>query len=108
MNWQFRFVLLVITPLAGMLGAVAWVGGLARADGAMAPYALTVNTLEDELNSDGDCSLREAIEAANTNAAVDDCPPGNGVVTDTIVFSAAGTITLTQQLSVSAGGPLVI
>ena len=28
---------------------------------------ITVDTFDDELNSDGDCSLREAIEAANTN-----------------------------------------
>ena len=29
--------------------------------------AILVTTLEDELNNDGDCSLREAIQAANTN-----------------------------------------
>ena len=32
---------------------------------------ITVNTEEDELNNDGDCSLREAIQAANINANVD-------------------------------------
>lgn len=37
---------------------------------------ITVNTADDALNSDGDCSLREAVEAANTNAAVDGCPAG--------------------------------
>jgi CSLREA domain-containing protein len=39
---------------------------------------ITVNTCDDELNSDGDCSLREAIEAANTDAAVDACLAGSG------------------------------
>src|SRR5512138_3483614 len=39
---------------------------------------ISVNTTTDELNSDGDCSLREAIIAANTDAAVDACPAGNG------------------------------
>lgn len=34
---------------------------------------LTVTTLEDENNTDGDCSLREAIAAANTNMDVDAC-----------------------------------
>lgn len=35
--------------------------------------ALDVNTTDDELNSDGDCSLREAIQAVNLNATVDGC-----------------------------------
>jgi CSLREA domain-containing protein len=37
---------------------------------------IVVTTTDDELNADGDCSLREAIVAANTNAAVDACAPG--------------------------------
>jgi CSLREA domain-containing protein len=69
---------------------------------------MLVNTLDDELNGDGDCSLREAIEAANTNTAVDVCPAGDAVITDTISFDVAGMITVTSQLSVLAGGPLVI
>jgi len=54
---------------------------------------ITVNTTDDELNSDGDCSLREAITAANTNAVVDGCPRGTGA--DTITFSPPGTGTIT-------------
>ena len=38
---------------------------------------IVVNTTDDELNSDGDCSLREAIQAANTDQAVDACPAGS-------------------------------
>jgi len=68
---------------------------------------LVVTTLADELNNDGDCSLREAISAANTNASVDACPAGD-VLTDTITFDVAGIITVTSQFMVSAGGPLVI
>jgi CSLREA domain-containing protein len=67
-----------------------------------------VDTLIDELNNDGDCSLREAITAANDNVPVDACPSGDGVLTDTISFNVAGTITLTEQLSVTSGGPVVI
>jgi CSLREA domain-containing protein len=69
--------------------------------------SILVTTLDDELNSDGDCSLREAIEAANTNTSVDACGSG-GVLTDTITFDVAGIITVTSQLEVTAGGPLVI
>jgi CSLREA domain-containing protein len=70
--------------------------------------SILVTTLEDELNGDGDCSLREAIEAANDNLTVDACAAGDAVYTDTITFDVAGTITVTSQLSVTDGGPLVI
>lgn len=52
---------------------------------------IVVNTTDDELNSDSDCSLREAITAANTDAAVDACTAGSGP--DTITLPA-GTYTL--------------
>ena len=51
--------------------------------------AIVVNTLDDESNSDGDCSLREAIEAAETDAIVDACGAGGGA--DTITFDPALT-----------------
>ena len=47
---------------------------------------ITVTTTTDENNSDGDCSLREAIRAANNDQAVDACPAGNGA--DAIVVPA--------------------
>jgi len=47
---------------------------------------ITVNTNDDELDTDGDCSLREAIQAANTDAAVDNCTAGSGA--DTIIVPA--------------------
>jgi CSLREA domain-containing protein len=56
---------------------------------------LTVTTTTDELNSDGDCSLREAIRAANLDQRVDACPRGSGADTITIpggeyILSRAG------------------
>lgn len=39
---------------------------------------IPVTTSQDELNTDGDCSLREALVAANTNSPVDACPAGLG------------------------------
>jgi len=56
--------------------------------------SLIVNTTDDELNSDGDCSLREAIQAANTDAAVDGCTAGSG---DDIITLPIGTYTLTRS-----------
>ncbi|MEO6026645.1 MAG: right-handed parallel beta-helix repeat-containing protein, partial [Candidatus Binatia bacterium] len=55
---------------------------------------ITVTTTVDELNVDGDCSLREAVRAANTNVAVDACAAGQNDQTDTITVPA-GTYTLT-------------
>lgn len=46
-----------------------------------------VNTVTDELNQDSDCSLREAIQAANTDQAVDNCPAGSGA--DTIQLGSS-------------------
>lgn len=47
---------------------------------------ITVNTTADEINNDGDCSLREAIRAANLDQAVDGCAAGDG--TDTLILPA--------------------
>ena len=53
---------------------------------------ISVNTATDELNADGDCSLREAVRAANLNSQVDACPAGSSG-TDAI-FLPAGTYNL--------------
>ncbi len=59
--------------------------------------AMTVNTTSDAIAADGQCSLREAIQAANTNAAVNECPTGV-VGLDTITITATGTIVLGSML----------
>ncbi len=58
---------------------------------------ITVTTTADELNADGDCSLREAIRAANLNIAVDACAAGSGA---DVVTLGAGT----YLLSIAGGG----
>ncbi len=55
---------------------------------------IIVNTTDDELNSDGDCSLREAVKAANTDAPVDACPAGSNW--DTIILPV-GIYTLSKE-----------
>ena len=60
-----------------------------------APYI--VDSLEDTVAVDGVVTLREAIEAANSNAAVGDAHAGSAEETDVIAFSPdidGGTITL--------------
>src|SRR3970282_2551136 len=75
---MLRFSLVVLVALLVALAAGS--GGQSLA------AAITVNTTDDELNADGDCSLREAITAANTDAAVDACTAGSGA--DTITLGA--------------------
>ena len=53
---------------------------------------ITVTSTADSLVVDGNCTLREAIIAANTDTAIDACPAGSGA--DVIVVPA-GTYTLT-------------
>jgi CSLREA domain-containing protein len=85
--------------LAAVLVAVLMSSGpaLAQPNGV---NVITVNTDEDELNTDGDCSLREAITAADTNAAVDGCDAGSATGRDAIHFSLGpeATIVLASEL----------
>jgi CSLREA domain-containing protein len=84
--------------LAALLTAAAFAYALpAIAVGA----TITVNSTSDELMDDGHCSLREAITAANADAAPQpgpgECPAGSG--TDTIVLPAG-----TYVLSIPGAG----
>jgi CSLREA domain-containing protein len=56
---------------------------------------IKVNTNADESNTDGDCSLREAIKAANTNLAVDGCAAGSSTDRDAIHFALGTQATIT-------------
>ncbi len=59
----------------------------AQSTTAVPGTTITVNTTEDESKTDGDCSLREAIKAANTNAKVDRCKAGSATERDAIIFA---------------------
>jgi CSLREA domain-containing protein len=65
-------------PLDGDGDGLAWCDAGAVEAPAVEPdhVRIRVTTAGDELNADGDCSLREAVLAANTNAPVDACPAG--------------------------------
>ncbi len=71
---------------------------------------INVNGIGDNtillLAGNGTCDLREAIQAANTNLAVDGCPAGAGgdiITFDPVVFAAVQTINLAAgELGVSS------
>ena len=56
---------------------------------------ITVTTTADELNTDGDCSLREAVQAANGDVAVDGCPAGNGADTTASIIDIGHHLSMT-------------
>jgi CSLREA domain-containing protein len=82
-----RFLTIVVLAMLMLPAGLVGVG----AD-RPAPGTIVVTTTEDELNADGDCSLREAIFAANINDYVDACGFGSG---DDIIVLPAGIYVLT-------------
>ena len=60
----------------------------------------------DPAATDGVVTLREAIEAANTNAPFGDAAAGSGTETDVIQFDPA--LTATNRVAIATTGPLVI
>jgi CSLREA domain-containing protein len=88
-----KFFVSCVLALISITVAAGWPVVAARADST-----ITVTTTGDVIANDGECSLREAIIAANTDSASGGCAGGSGA--DTIVFDAAlaypVTIVLTQ------------
>jgi CSLREA domain-containing protein len=84
---------LIIPRVAAVVAVGLLVTFLGAVGNRQPTYAatITVDTTDDELNSDGDCSLREAITAANADVAVDGCAAGSGADT---IDAPAGTYTL--------------
>ncbi|MFQ5342076.1 MAG: CSLREA domain-containing protein, partial [Anaerolineae bacterium] len=86
MKWMIGALIL------GMIGVLLFLTAPAKSsEAAVGGATIAVNTTADELNADGDCSLREAIQAANTNSAVDACTAGSG---DDTINLPAGTYIL--------------
>jgi CSLREA domain-containing protein len=85
---------------------LVWLTALALGPAKPVQAALiVVNTLADTLTTDGACSLREAIYAANIDTAIDECPAGSG--DDTIRFGVSGTVFLGSSLPEIAAGTAV-
>ena len=79
--------------------------------GAAQGAAINVTTAADAVAADGACSLREAVQAANTDAAVSDCPAGSGA--DQISLGATtykltgGELLVTSELTITGAGVIV-
>src|SRR5215212_11806516 len=102
-EYRTRRISATLCLLAAALAATILVLMAVSADPAKAalPAAtITVNTRLDKSNIIGDCSLREAIKAANTNSVVDGCRAGSATKRDEIRFSLGkrATIVLASKL----------
>jgi CSLREA domain-containing protein len=62
---------------------------------------IVVNTFADAIDTNGDCSLREAIIAANDNSTVDGCMAGSG--DDSYMLTASGDFTTTMPYLLPLG-----
>lgn len=96
---------------SALIGGLFVIGATGGYVGIVAPHAsaagttIAVTTTDDELNADGFCSLREAVEAANTDAAVDACPAGNGA---DVIAIPWGTFVLGTQLDLTDPAGVII
>ena len=83
--------------------------------------AYVVDSLDDTVATDGLVTLREALEAANTNAQVGDAAPGSPDTADAISFDAAlladgsatitlaaGQLRITDDVDIQGPGPDVL
>jgi uncharacterized repeat protein (TIGR01451 family)/CSLREA domain-containing protein len=96
MKRQYQFALLSLSPIVVLSLLLILVGSAQAA-------TTTVTTNVDAVSGDSECSLREAVQAANTNAAVDSCVAGSAGL-DILTFNlpANSTITLINgQLTLS-------
>jgi hypothetical protein len=80
------------------------VTALLIATGSASAATITVNTTDD--TSPTDCTLRNAITAANDDAASGACTAGSG--SDTVQITATGTITLDSALPTVTSGMSVV
>jgi CSLREA domain-containing protein len=96
----------LVRPYAAIAAAAA-AAALVLPSAAQAT-AISVTTASDTVASDGVCSLREAVQAANTDAPVGDCPAGSGA--DQISLGAtpytlmAGQLDVTSELTITGAG----
>jgi CSLREA domain-containing protein len=90
----------------GLLSAALIAAALMLLLAARPAYAttITVTSTADDSAANGNCTLREAITAANTDAAVDQCASGQSSVTDTIVFNISTGV---QTISPASALPTI-
>jgi CSLREA domain-containing protein len=69
---------------------------------------ITMTTSSDDLTANGNCTLREAVKAAQTNLAVDLCSAGSLAQADLILVPQEAVLELGEIEVVGDSGPLIL
>lgn len=69
--------------------------------GAAHSATIVVDTLDDVVAADGQCSLREAVQASNQDTDFSDCTGMGNYGADRIQFDVTGTIALSDQIVIT-------
>ena len=93
------------TRLTRALLAATIVAGVSAWAAPASAATISVNTTLQSPGGSGDCTLGEAIRAANTNAPVDGCAAGAG---DDTISLPAGTYTLSTVEQVTSDGAVAL
>jgi CSLREA domain-containing protein len=110
---SYKFLLSVLVVLTGLTFRMLLPS---RAASTTTSATITVTTTADTVATDGGCSLREAIQAANSNVAVNECAAGmagmdviqfslgTGTPSIAVMGAALPTITEPVQILGNTGG----
>ncbi|MGH2677502.1 MAG: choice-of-anchor Q domain-containing protein [Actinomycetota bacterium] len=90
-----------------LLTAAAVLTGVLALAGPASAATISVNTFDDEMNTDGDCSLREALASANDDGGMDNDACADGSGPDTIALPA-GTYLKTTFNPLDVTSPVTI
>jgi CSLREA domain-containing protein len=100
-----------------LISGAAMAGLLMLGPAGAGAATIEVDVTDDELNADGDCSLREAVQAANTNVPISGCVKGQPSQQDTVKLQPGELYQLTLastdedanangDLDFTGGGPV--
>lgn len=96
-------------PVSAVRAFLLAVAALPMAFAAGSAATIPVDTAIDEPSTpNGNCTLREALFAAEANSPVDDCPAGSAVEPDVVLLLDASHAWSAGMVFVSGGGPLVL
>ena len=101
MNFRILRWLFIVGCLALLLKA----GGTTAAG-----ITIIVDTTNDDLTNNSNCTLREAIKAANTQTSVDHCPAGHGadviIVPPGVYTLTMGALSIQTDLTLNGAGTI--
>src|SRR5262245_2458682 len=98
--WTMPTVAVTLRPLASPQSI-----NLGAATAATSTGVITLTTTDDDVSVGGNCSLREALQAATLNEIVDACPAGH-IGADVIVLPQGTYVLTAGQLQI--GGTVTI